>query len=140
MKLNPIISKMYANDAFTQWMGIKRLAESEGYCKIRMKIRPEMCNGFGTCHGGITFSFADTCIGFAANSRGKIAVSIESSISHTTPLLAGDIIIAESKEMAVTTHTSLYYITITKETTGEIVALFKGTQYRKNKEWNVIDS
>lgn len=137
MNQHPIISKMYNNDAFSQWLGIERLSETEGYCKLRMIIRPEMCNGFGTCHGGITFSFADTCIGFAANSKGKIAVSIESSISHTVPLLAGDVIIAESKEMNITTHTSLYYITITKETTGEVVALFKGTQYRKNKEWDL---
>lgn len=137
MNLHPIISTMYDNDAFSQWMGIERIAEAEGYCKLRMKVRSEMCNGFGTCHGGITFSFADTCIGFAANSRGNIAVSIESSITHTIPLVADDIIIAESQEMHITKHTSLYYITITKEPTGEIVALFKGTQYRKNKEWNI---
>ena len=70
MQLHPIISTMYSNDAFSQWMGIERLKESEGYCKLRMTIRPEMCNGFGLCHGGITFSFADSCLAFASNSKG----------------------------------------------------------------------
>ncbi|HPH99604.1 MAG TPA: hotdog fold thioesterase [Chitinophagaceae bacterium] len=135
--MNPIISKMYNNDPFSQWMGIERLAEAEGYCKLRMVIRPEMCNGFGLCHGGITFSFADSCLAFASNSRGKQAVSIETSISHTTPLLTGESIIAESKEMNITQHTCLYYITLTKESTGDTVALFKGICYRKNKDWEV---
>ncbi len=137
---HPIISKMYNNDPFSQWMGIERIAEAEGYCKLRMTIRPEMCNGFNICHGGIAFSLADSCLAFAANSRGNQAVSIESSISHTAPLLVGDTIIAESTEMNSTKHTSLYYITITKESNAEVVALFKGTCYRKSKEWDVSNS
>jgi len=128
---------MYNNDPFSQWMGIERIAEAEGYCKLRMTIRSEMCNGFNICHGGIIFSLADSCLAFAANSRGNQAVSIESSISNTAPLLVDDIIIAESTEMNSTKHTSLYYITITKESNAAVVALFKGTCYRKNKEWSL---
>ena len=41
-----------------------------------------MLNGFSIAHGGISYSLADSALAFAANSYGKKAVSIETSISH----------------------------------------------------------
>jgi acyl-CoA thioesterase len=39
-----IIDKMMSKDFFSQWMDIKRLEEREGYCRLQMRVRPEMCN------------------------------------------------------------------------------------------------
>ena len=66
-----------------------------------MTIREEMTNGFKIAHGGITFSFADSAFAFASNSRGRKAVSIETSISHTKPLKIGDIITAIAEEQSL---------------------------------------
>ena len=129
-----IVEKMMNGDAFSQWLGIEVLEITERFCKLQMKVRDEMTNGFNIAHGGITYSLADSCLAFTANSDGIQAVSIETSISHTKKVANGDILTATSKEMNKSNKTALYYITITNQDNLE-VAHFKGTVYRTGKEW-----
>jgi acyl-CoA thioesterase len=131
-----IIDAMMKKDLFSQWLGIERLEERAGFCKLRMTIREEMCNGFDIAHGGIAFSFADSALAFASNSHGRQAVSIETSISHVKRLKTGDVITATAMEQSLTNHIGNYYIEIQRDS-GEIVALFKGTVYRTEKEWEL---
>lgn len=133
MKLR-IIDEMIEKDSFSQWLGIERIAEAPGAVALRMKIRPEMCNGFGKAHGGITFSFADSAFAFASNSRGRKAVSIETSISHTKQVGIGETLIAEAEEESLSTKIGIYTVKIFNEQ-REIVALFKGMVYRTREEW-----
>lgn len=133
-KVTRIIDAMMDKDLFSQWLGIERLEEKEGFCKLKMTVREEMCNGLGVAHGGITFSLADSALAFASNSHGRQALSIETSISHVKPLKAGDVITATAMEQSLTNRIGNYYIEIQRET-GEIVALFKGTVFRTEKEW-----
>jgi len=129
-----IIDAMMSKDYFSQWLGIERLQEGNGFCKLRMSIRAEMCNGFGIAHGGISYSLADSALAFASNSQGRHAVSIETSISHIKPLQPGDVIIATATEKSGGNKIAIYEVTVEKEN-GELVALFKGTVFRKETEW-----
>ncbi|RYG00738.1 MAG: hotdog fold thioesterase, partial [Chitinophagaceae bacterium] len=97
-------------------------------------VRQEMCNGFGIAHGGITYSFANSALAFASNSNGKHALSIETSISHLKPLYPRDVIFAVCEEQSLSKQFGFYEVKVAKET-GELVALFKGTVFRKNIEW-----
>jgi len=127
---------MMSKDYFSQWLGIERMEEGPGFCKLKMEIRKEMCNGFGIAHGGITYSVADSALAFASNSHGQEAVSIETSISHIKPLKIGDIIIATAQEKNCSHRIGIYEVRIEK-TDGELVALFKGTVFRKESLWDV---
>ena len=129
-KASEIIDAMMEKDYFSQWLGIERLEEGEGFCCLRMTIRKEMCNGFGIAHGGISFSFADSALAFASNSHGPKAVSMETSIAHIKPLHPGDVIIAKASELHVGRRTAHYKVDVTTES-GELVALFKGTVFIK---------
>ena len=131
-----IIDAMMSKDYFSQWLGIERLEEKDGFCKLKMTIRPEMCNGFEITHGGISYSLADSALAFASNSHGRQAVSVETSISHIKPLKAGDVIIATAEEKSRSNKIAIYEVRVEKEN-GELVALFKGTVFRKETEWNV---
>jgi acyl-CoA thioesterase len=135
-KTTAIVDVMMSKDYFSQWLGIERLEEKEGYCKLRMTVRQEMCNGFEIAHGGISYSFADSALAFASNSHGRQAVSIETSISHLKPLKTGDIITATAEEKSCNNKIAIYDVRVEKES-GELVALFKGTVFRKETEWNV---
>ena len=125
---------MMNGDAFSQWLGIEVLEIAEGYCKIQMKVRDEMTNGFNIAHGGISYSLADSCLAFAANSDGIQSLSIETSISHTKKVESGDILTATSQGINNTNKTAMYNISITNQDNIEI-AIFKGTVYRTEKEW-----
>ena len=128
-----IVNKMMEKDLFSQWLGIERIEEKEGFCCLRMTIRPDMCNGFGIAHGGISFALADSALAFASNSYGRHAVSIETSISHIKPLRPGDIILATAKQRNVSNRLGHYEVEITRD--DKLVALFKGTVFIKDTEW-----
>ena len=131
-----VVDRMYSNDTFSQWLGIEVLEAKAGSCRLKMKLRKEMLNGFGIAHGGITYSLADSALAFASNSHGRKSVSVETSVSHTVSLHEGDEIFAEAEEVSVSNKIAVYYITV-KNTEGKIVALFKGTVYRTSREWEV---
>lgn len=135
-KATAVIDAMMNKDYFSQWLGIERLEERDGFCRLRMKIRAEMCNGFEIAHGGISYSLADSALAFASNSHGRQAVSVETSISHIKPLKAGDIIVATAEEKSRGNKIAIYEVRIEKEN-GELAALFKGTVFRKETEWNI---
>ena len=129
--------KMLNQDAFSIWLGIELMEIREGYCKIRMIIRDEMTNGFKIAHGGITYSLADSALAFASNSYGRMAVSIETSISHLVKLKSGDILFAEASEVNRTDRIGLYEVSI-KNHEDTLVAKFNGTVYISSKEWELI--
>jgi acyl-CoA thioesterase len=134
--MNPseIVDKMMELDYFSQWLGIRRIQDEAGKSILEMTIRKEMLNGFGIAHGGITYSLADSALAFAANGHGRKAVSVETSISHTIPLKEGDIITATAEEDNLSNRIGIYRLLITNQK-GEKVAIFKGTVYRTEKEW-----
>lgn len=129
-----IIDRMYDHDPFSQWLGIDRLDEGEGFSHLRMTVRKEMLNGFDIAHGGITYSLADSALAFASNSRGRHAVSIETSISHLAAVRSGDVLTARSHEEFLSNRTGIYTVEV-KNQNDERVALFKGTVYRKSTYW-----
>lgn len=128
-----IVNKMFQNDSFSQWLGITIESIEEGTCTLSMTIRKEMLNGFAIAHGGITYSLADSALAFASNSHGRQSVSIDTSINHFETLKEGDKILAVAKQEALKNKFGFYTIEIKKENT--VVALFKGTVFRSDKEW-----
>ena len=129
-----IRNKMYANDAFSKWLGIEIINVGSGTCKLKMKVRKEMLNGFAIAHGGITYSLADSALAFASNSHGKKAVSVETSISHTQTVHEGDDLIAIATEQHMSDKIAVYQIVVTNQD-NKTVALFKGVVYRTQKDW-----
>ncbi|HLF65050.1 MAG TPA: hydroxyphenylacetyl-CoA thioesterase PaaI [Saprospiraceae bacterium] len=131
-----IIDKMYAHDAFSQWLGIERIEDGPGISVLRMTVREEMTNGFQIAHGGITFSLADSAFAFACNSPGKKAVSIECDINHLKTVNMGDILIAKAEEVSCSNKLGVYHVKVVNQK-DETVALFKGLAYRTSEDWDV---
>ena len=125
--------KMLRLDPYSQWLGIEILECEIGRCKIAMTVRKEMLNSMKKAHGGITFSLADTAFGFAANTHGRFAVSIETSINHIEAVNEGDYLVAESIIEKVNNKLGFNIIEVKRG--NEMVALFKGVVYRTAKEW-----
>lgn len=125
--------KMLSLDKFSQWMGIEILECEIGRCRVGMKVRNEMLNSMFKAHGAISYALADTAFGFAANTHGKYAVSIETSINHIEALSEDDYLIAESVIEKV--NNKLGFNVIEVKRGDELVALFKGVVYRTQKDW-----
>lgn len=128
-----VVDKMMADDAFSQWMKIQIIDVKPGFVKISMKIRPEMNNGFGVTHGGITYSLADSALAFASNSYGRVALALENNISYMKKVNAGDVLTAETEEISIGNTIGVYNIKITNQDNKD-VALFRGTVYRMKEK------
>lgn len=130
---NKIPHKMLSLDPYSTWLGIEILECEIGRCKVAMTIRKDMLNSMNYAHGGIIYSLADTAFGFTANTHGKYAVSIETSINHIEAINEGDYLIAESVIEKVNNKLGFNIIEVKRE--NELVALFKGVVYRTQKDW-----
>jgi len=133
IKPEQIPYKMLSNDPYSTWLGITILESDLGRCRVGLTIRKEMLNSMGKAHGGISYALADTAFGFAANTHGKYAVSIETSINHIEALNEGDYLIAEAVIEKVNRKLGFNIIEVKRE--NELVALFKGVVYRTSKDW-----
>ena len=137
MKGEQIPYKMLSQDAYSQWLGIEILECEVGRCKVGMTIRKDMLNSMDKAHGGISYSLADTAFGFTANTHGRYAVTIETSINHIEALSEGDYIVAESVIEKVNNKLGFNIIEVKRG--DELVALFKGVVYRTKKNWEEND-
>ncbi len=128
-----IARHMLDNDAFSRWMGVEILETAPGRSVLRAQIRDEMTNGFAVTHGGLIYSLADSALAFAAGSRGRVAMTIESSISHIKAVYSGDVLTAEAEEVKLGRQTGVYNITVSNQN-KKVVAVMRGTVYRTNRE------
>ena len=127
------VEKMYRNDPFSQWLGIKILQVEEGYCKVQMSVREEMTNGFDIAHGGISYSLADSALAFASGSYGKIAPGLNNQINYLKKVEAGDTLTAIGKVENLTRKTGVFNVEIFNQS-DEKVAVMRGTVYRMDQD------
>lgn len=128
-----VLDAMLAKDEFSRWLGVDVLQLKPAFCVCRMLVRSEMMNGFGVAHGGIVFSLADSAFAFACNTPGRIAMSIENSISYPASVQTGDILTAVAEEESATNRLGFFRVQVTNQR-DEIVALFRGTAYKTGQE------
>ncbi len=51
---------MWAEDYAAQWAGLRIVDVDEGVAVLDMTVEKHHCNGHSICHGGVTFTRADT--------------------------------------------------------------------------------
>jgi acyl-CoA thioesterase len=126
-----VVSTMMSRDAFSQWLGIEVLEVRPRGATIRMRVRDDMLNGFGLCHGGALFSLADSALAFACNTHGRLTVSIENAITYPAAIRAGDELTAVAVEESATRRLAFFRVEVRRD--GAIVSIFRGTVYDTQK-------
>ena len=71
---------LYARDRASQALGMRIDAVRPGWARVVMRVRADMVNGHGVCHGGIVFSLGDSAFAFACNSYNEATVAAAASI------------------------------------------------------------
>jgi acyl-CoA thioesterase len=128
-----VVNGMIAKDAFSEWLGIEVLEIAPRHSTVQMRVRPEMVNGFGVSHGGIAYSLADSALAFACNTHGRVTVAIENSISYPQPVHVGDVLTAVAEEDSATSKLGFYRVVVRNQQ-GVIVATFRGTVYKTQRD------
>lgn len=120
---------LFARDRASQGLGMRLAGIQPGSARVLMRVRADMVNGHGLCHGGLVFALADSAFAFACNTGNESTVAAAASIDFLLAVHAGDELTAEARELWRTRRNGIYEITVTNQR-GERVALFRGRSYR----------
>lgn len=132
LRARETVERLLVTDAFSRWLGVEVLEVAVGRAVLRMSVRPEMVNGFGTGHGGIVFAFADSALAFCTNSDGTISVALDCTISYPAAVRPGDVLIATGVRETTTNKIGFASVTVRNQD-DVVVGHFRGTVYRTHK-------
>jgi acyl-CoA thioesterase len=124
-----VVQALMLRDRFSQWLGLEVVEAAVGRCVLRMTVRDDMVNGFGTSHGGILFSLADSAFAFATNAGGVLSVAIDCTVSFPVAVRPGDILTATAIEQSTTKRLAFCEVTV-RNHDDVIAGHFRGTVYR----------
>lgn len=106
---------MWSDDGASQWIGMKLVSVDEGTAVMSLVVEKHHCNGHGMCHGGITFSLADSAFAFACNSRNQATVAQNNMITFTAPARLGDRLTATAREVSLTGRSGIYDVRVNNQ-------------------------
>ena len=120
-----MVNELFGTDLASQSLGIEILDVAPGRVQIAMTVRRDMVNGYGMCHGGIVFAFADSAFAFACNAHGEPMVAAGASIEFLAPTPLGERVIATATEVSRTARHGIYDVAVTAAS-GAVLAQFRG--------------
>jgi len=120
---------LFERDGASQALGMRLAAVRPGWARVVMRVRADMVNGHGVCHGGLVFALADSAFAFACNSYNESTVAAAATIDFLAGAREGDELTAEAGELWRTRRNGIYEISVCNQR-GERIALFRGRSYR----------
>ena len=128
-----VVRLMMARDEFSRSLGMSIVEIAPRRSTVRLTVRPDMVNGFGVCHGAVTYAVADSALAFACNTHGRVTMAIENSIGYPAAVKVGDVITAVAVEDSATNRLAFCSVRVTNQD-GTVVAMFRGTVFRTQIE------
>ena len=126
---NAVGVDMLAKDQASKALGIRLIHISPGAAHMEMQVRRDMLNGFGTCHGGMITTLADSAFGFACNSYNELTVASGLSVDFVAPAYADDVLTARATEVSLSGRTGVYDVMVFNQK-ADCIAVFRGRSHR----------
>ena len=120
---------MFERDQASRQMGMNLLSAGPGRASLSMRVREDMIQGHGTCHGGYLFALADSAFAFACNSYDEATVALGCSIDYVAPARLDDLLLATCCEQSRSGRTGNYDVRVENQH-GQLIALFHGKSYK----------
>ncbi len=122
-------ASMFGRDRASQALGMRLASVGPGSAEVHMRVRPDMLNGHGVCHGGFVFALADSAFAFACNSYNEVTLAAAAQIDFLRAAAADTELIAAARELWRGGRSGLYEIEV-RTAGGERIALFRGRSHR----------
>lgn len=119
---------LLAGDEASRNLGMRLEAVTPGTARMRMRVRADMVNGHGICHGGIVFALADSSFAVACNTYDVVTVAAAAAIDFLAPARTDDELTAQAREVWRSKRSGIYEIVVTNQR-GETIALFRGRSH-----------
>lgn len=129
MERNPeeLKQRLLDSNEFISDNEIKILEFSDDHAKLEMKIDKSVLNGHGIVHGGIIFAMADNAAAAATFTKGRLCVTLNSTINFIRPVV-GEKMIVEADAIFAGRTTGVYDVKVTNDQ-GTLCAKASFTMY-----------
>ncbi|MBE5035192.1 PaaI family thioesterase [Gallibacter intestinalis] len=129
MERNPeeLKQRLLDSNEFISDNEIKILEFSDDHAKLEMKIDKAVLNGHGIVHGGIIFAMADNAAAAATFTKGRLCVTLSSTINFIRPVV-GEKMIVEADAIFAGRTTGVYDVKVTNDQ-GTLCAKASFTMY-----------
>jgi len=117
--------RMWEFDAVRAAQDMELVSVGPGVATIAMRVRPDMLNSHGICHGGHIFTLADAAFAYACNSYGVSTVAQHCSITFLAPARPDDVLVAHAREVHIAGRSGVYDVSVATQR-GEAIAEFRG--------------
>lgn len=128
----PTLKEFLSTDRFAAEAGVELLDVRTGYARARMDVTEKHLNSGGVCQGGALFTLADLAFAAAANSHGKLTLSITANITFMRSVQKG-YVYAEAVELCNHHRVPYVEVKLTDEQ-GNLIAVFTSSGYRKDTD------
>lgn len=112
--------------------GLRILSLNEGYAEILMPASETVLNPLGNVHGGAIYTLCDVTAGSAAATRGRVAVTLSSSMNYLHAGKAGSDLIGRAREVKTGRTTAVYEIEVSQD--DRVIALGMFTMFYSDRE------
>jgi len=129
------LEAVFQSDAYVNEFGAKLVEWDGGRAAFRLAPEPRHLNFVGSVHGGALFSLADSALGVASNSWGRLCVALTVE-THFLSAPVGDVLVATAVERARTRRTAAYAIDVISEDDGSLRASFQAMVFRTGR-WHL---
>ena len=116
---------LFDRDPTVAAFGIDLVAAHADGATVRMTVRPEMCNGYGMIHGGLTFLLADSAMAFASSGDNETALATSAGIDWFAPAKVGHVLTATARRCGGGKKSVVWDVEITNDA-GDTIAQFRG--------------
>lgn len=120
-----VAEAMLRRDNTSRFLKMELEEVGPGFARVGMTVTEDMLNGVGICHGGMSYTLADTAFAYACNSYDRPAVALSNTVTYPAAARLGDRLTAVCTEVFRKGRNGTYDCTITNQN-GEVVVLFRG--------------
>ena len=130
---------MWREDRASKGLGMQLLSVMPGQARLSMRVRGDMVNGHGICHGGFIFALADSAFAFACNSHGLHALAQHCAVTFIRPAQLDETLTAEAIERHQGARSGICDVRVTG-TDGSVVAEFRGHSRTTGKQFDIPEA
>lgn len=126
---------MFQSDAYLSELGAKLVEWDGGRAVFRLTPENSHLNFVGSVHGGALFSLADSALGVASNSWGRVCLALTVDIQFLSAPV-NEALLATAVERSRTRRTAAYGIDVISEDDGALRATFQAMVFRTGR-WHL---
>ena len=112
---------------FSRHLGIELAELTDGCARLTLELRPELCNSFGTAHGGVLMTLLDVAMCQAARTQHPDAAGIMTIDMASSFIAAGQGRLAAEGRVLKPGRTTIFAEAEVRNTDGTLVAKAIGT-------------